>query len=356
MVSVVCLGHRSAHDVNNEDAPLMAVFLLLGLFAALGFTASSLLAFVYEALPERWLEDRRGRLAAVTVGLAVLATAGCVPAMSAAYAAMPWQSAWFVQTVPYWSSIYFFVVFVIWSAVFHGVRYRLRFRRARERLAEVEALARDAQLEALRLQLNPHFFFNALNSVIGLVEVDPRQAQDMMRRLAALMRRTLDGASFELVRLDEELDFVREYLRCEEIRFRDKLEVAIDAPASLAMLPVPGMLLQPLVENAIKHGLKRGATLRLRLVARAAEGVVMLEVRNSGSLAAKGTGGTGLRLVRERLAAQFPESGELKIREEEGWVVARVRYAPTEGSGEPAPRLERAVAAMGVPMTEFPAE
>ncbi|MEM1416028.1 MAG: histidine kinase [Myxococcota bacterium] len=349
LVTIVCLGHRASHDIKNELAPPAEAFGLLGLFAVLGFLGSSGLGRAYLALPDRWLEGERNRLTVLSLALSALLAASCAPVMYAAYASMSWQSPWFVGTVPYWSSLNFFVLFAAWSAIFHGVRYQSRFRRTQRRLLEAQALARDAQLAALRLQLNPHFFFNALNSVVGLVEVDPRQAQELMRRLAALMRRTLDSASFELVRLDEELDFVGQYVRCEQIRFRDKLDVTLEAPEALAAAPVPGMLLQPLVENAIKHGLRQGQTLRLHLDARGTTESITLEVRNTGTLAEDVREGTGLGLVRKRLGAQLPESGAFELVQEAEWVVARVRYTPAEATTERASLRRGRAPAIGAP-------
>ncbi len=336
VVSLICLGHRTLHDLNNEQAPFEQAVAILALFALLGLLGSSLLACCYIALPESWLSGDSStlRLAVLTLGLSAFVTALCVPAMYAAYAGTTWQSPFFVRSVPYWCSLHFFVCFTTWSAVFHGVRYQIRFHRSRQQLLQSQALAREAQLEALRLQLNPHFFFNALNSVIGLVELDPPQAQEMLRQVAALMRRTLDRASFDIVRLDEEVELVRRYLRCEEFRFRERLQVHIDVPEPLARTPVPGMLLQPLIENAIQHGMKRGCVLQIEIIARAHTGKVWLAVRNNGALRAHAEDDrrdrTGLRLVRQRLRVQFPDTGEFELREDSGWVVAQLCYAPEE--------------------------
>ena len=134
--------------------------------------------------------------------------------------------------------------------------YRLRVRRleARERLRT--ALV-EAQLDALQFQLRPHFLFNTLNSILPLIGKDPERARQMVVRLGELLRLSLRSEDTPLVTLEEEIAILEKYLSIEKVRFRDRLEVDVAIEPGVAAAKVPSFLLQPLVENAIKHGLAR---------------------------------------------------------------------------------------------------
>src|SRR6185295_20219353 len=137
--------------------------------------------------------------------------------------------------------------------------YRLRVRRlaVRERL---RTALLEAQLDALQFQLRPHFLFNTLNSILPLVGKDPERARQMVVRLGELLRLSLRSEDTPLVTLEEEIGILEKYLSIEQVRFRDRLDVSIAIDPQVASARVPSFLLQPLVENAIKHGLPgRGA-------------------------------------------------------------------------------------------------
>lgn len=133
------------------------------------------------------------------------------------------------------------------------------FRRSQERerrAAELEASLTSAKLQALRMQLNPHFLFNTLNSIAGLVYVDPRAADEMLGDLSELLRRSLDLMDEQEVTLAQELEFVGGYISIEQKRFGERLQVEQHVPDELTKALVPALLLQPLVENAIRHGIE----------------------------------------------------------------------------------------------------
>ncbi len=174
--------------------------------------------------------------------------------------------------------------------------------------AELQLLAQESELKALRAQLNPHFLFNSLNSLSALTAVDPARAREMCVLLSDFLRRSLGLGERRLVALREELDLARAYLAIEQIRFgaRLRLEWTIDPATESALLPT--LLLQPLVENAIKHGiaaLPEGGTLTLE--AELAEGHVIFRVANpmDADVPAPQGLGLGLRQVRQRLLGRF---------------------------------------------------
>ena len=174
--------------------------------------------------------------------------------------------------------------------------------------AELQLLAQESELKALRAQLNPHFLFNSLNSLSALTAVDPARAREMCVLLSDFLRRSLGLGERRLVALREELDLAKAYLAIEQIRFGTRLTLdwRIDPLTENALLPT--LLLQPLVENAIKHGIAampEGGT--LSLTAELAEGHVILRVENpmdTDAPAPQGLG-LGLRQVRQRLLGRF---------------------------------------------------
>jgi len=197
------------------------------------------------------------------------------------------------------------------------------------KLEEQQRLVLQARMEALQNQINPHFLFNTLNSISSLVRFDPDRARDLIIKLASILRRLL-RSSDAFVPLREELDFVDDYLDIEVVRFGpDKLHVIKDLdPASLEV-NVPGMLLQPLVENSIKHGLSsriEGGSIHLSSKLR--DGVLYLEVADDGvgmgaaMLLEKpsGLGGTGIGManVAERLKVLYGEAAKMTIDSHEG--------------------------------------
>jgi LytS/YehU family sensor histidine kinase len=174
--------------------------------------------------------------------------------------------------------------------------------------AELQLLAQESELKALRAQLNPHFLFNSLNSLSALTAVDPARAREMCVLLSDFLRRSLGLGERRLVALREELDLARAYLAIEQIRFGARLQVEwrIDPATESALLPT--LLLQPLVENAIKHGiaaLPEGGTLALD--AELAEGHVIFRVTNpmDADVPTPLGLGLGLRQVRQRLLGRF---------------------------------------------------
>jgi signal transduction histidine kinase len=174
--------------------------------------------------------------------------------------------------------------------------------------AELQLLAQESELKALRAQLNPHFLFNSLNSISALTAVDPSRAREMCVLLSDFLRRSLGLGERRLVALREELDLARTYLAIEQIRFGARLKLAwtLDPAAEPALLPT--LLLQPLVENAIKHGiaaLPEGGVLAVAV--EVVEGHVILKVDNPVDLDAPTPQGLGigLRQVRQRLLGRF---------------------------------------------------
>jgi glucose-6-phosphate-specific signal transduction histidine kinase len=212
---------------------------------------------------------------------------------------------WLLRSVPWSVFMYFTVLGCVYAFSY--------FMEARER----EAQLAEARLSALRAQLHPHFLFNSLNALAVLVrEQDTPGASRMLELLSDLLRRVLRSDPRQKVPLPEELQFLEQYLAIEQIRFSDRLRVewSIDERARTAS--VPGFVMQPLVENAIKHGVaKRAEAGRIEISARVEGERLELAVRDDGVGMAPGTAeGVGLSNTRERLHTMYGNEGSLTLR------------------------------------------
>lgn len=183
-------------------------------------------------------------------------------------------------------------------------------------LAEARMMAQEAQLAALRLQINPHFLFNALNAVTALIGVGRMaDAQAVVSRLSAFFRSTLYEKADELVTLEQELEVIEAYLEIEATRFGARLEVIFDAPPDLRGSLVPHFVLQPLVENAIKHAVAPSpGPVTVGVEARRGNSGLLLSVRDNGSTPTTQSGpGVGLRNLDARLRAIFGSEYRLEV-------------------------------------------
>lgn len=197
-------------------------------------------------------------------------------------------------------------------------------------LAEAREAAQEAKLEALRFQLNPHFLFNTLNAISGLV-VNNRNAEAelMTGKLASFLRTTFDTDPKELIPLADELATIEAYLEIEIVRFGERLHAKIDCPPTLMEAKVPSFILQPLVENAVKYAVapsRLGATIKVSVSARGGDLILLVEdTGRSGSAAANTGTGVGLRNIRARLATLYGTAAELETQARDEGFRARIR-------------------------------
>jgi sensor histidine kinase YesM len=223
-----------------------------------------------------------------------------------------------------------FIVFVAVLAAGFARNYFLRYRVRREeavnlkaQAAQLQAQLADARLAALRTQLNPHFLFNTLHAVSALVERDPRGVRRMVARLSELLRTTLDEADEPEVPLHREITFIERYLDVMQIRFQGRLQVRMQIEPEVRYALVPNLILQPLVENAVKHGVsKLTGTGRIEIGAQLDGERIALTVRDNGPTLAAGTvhpvEGLGLRNTRARLRQLYGSAQSLTLRAVEG--------------------------------------
>ena len=233
---------------------------------------------------------------------------------------------------------------LLFTALFSGISVAISStREAIEKARAVEQVKRElaeAELRALRAQIHPHFLFNTLNSIASLIGTDPRVAEDTTTRLADLFRYTLTASDREHVRLSEELEFLRNYLEIERTRFGDRLRVEESIEPGLESVPVPALLLQPVVENAVRYAVsERSEGALVRLAARREGDTLVLEVTDNGpgmdgAAASSGTG-FGLHSVRERLRlAGPPHAIDIESQPGKGTLVRlRLPLQPRTASG-----------------------
>jgi len=209
------------------------------------------------------------------------------------------------------------------------------------REGEMQRLAAQAELRALRAQLNPHFLFNALTTIGFLIQTAPPRALDTLLRLTSVLRGVLRRSTSEFSTLGEEMDLIASYLEIEHARFEDRLSVSIDVPIALRDRLIPTLLLQPLVENAVKHGLApRASGGAVRVSARAAAGLLLVAVTDSGvgfdpALAAA-AGGVGLRSIADRLRVHYGAKATLDIRSRPGMGTVVELSLPAESGARAA--------------------
>ena len=207
-------------------------------------------------------------------------------------------------------------LFAAWLIVYFAVVRIREHRGAALRESELARALQQAELRLLKSQLNPHFLFNALNTVRSLIADDPQTAQAALTRLANTLRYTLRANRQELVTLEHELEIVIDYLELERMRFEERLTVRLDVTPDASLAHIPVMLLQTVVENAMKHGIAHlPAGGELLIEAHLQDDVLHLDVRNprpGGSAAPRGDG-TGLRNSEERLRLLFQSHASLEL-------------------------------------------
>jgi len=218
---------------------------------------------------------------------------------------------------------------------------------------EIGKLATEAELRALRAQLNPHFLFNALNTIGYLMRAAPERGLATLLDLTRLLRAVLRRAGGDFATLGQEMDLVDSYLAIEKARFEDRLQLTIDVPRAVRAWPIPPLLVQPLVENAIKHGIaRRVAGGAVSVLAREDHGALIVEVVDSGpgasqvEMAAGRLRGLGLVNIEKRLTAYYGEGASLEVASRPGeGTRAALRIPPLAATEPPPSRRESALAA-----------
>lgn len=235
---------------------------------------------------------------------------------------------------------FFLLVYFALIGLYQVYNYYSRFRAQESRAMQLEVTAAqletqlaNAQLDALKMQIHPHFLFNTLNSISVLMQDDPRAANEMLLRLSELLRTTLKSEATQVVPLRQELDFLRDYLAIEQTRFQDRLTVRFDVDDDALDASVPNLILQPLVENAIRHGIAHRADAGLvEIHARRNNGFVDLSVLDNGNGAStsSNSSGIGLRNSRARLEKLYGDEYKFEVINGDGGFRVNIQIPYTE--------------------------
>jgi len=324
---------------------------ILGLQSSLVLTYAPLTPFVfafanrYQVLRNNWAERSLVLLAGSLVfTVAHVALRSLTPYAFWDPGVRSWVSAvwdsqahafrihWYMYRTLFLSSIVDDVVTTYFPIVLiaHVASYYRRFQERELRTSQLQAQLVKARLQALKSQLQPHFLFNTLNSISALMLTDVKAADRMITRLGDLLRISLETAGTQMTTLSRELEFLNCYIEIEKVRFEERLKVSIDIAPEALDASVPHLLLQPLVDNAIKHGIsKLAAGGEIRILATADDTELHLEVRDNGpgvlDPSPFPSSGVGLRITRERLETIYGQHQSLELLTlPEGGAVARV--------------------------------
>jgi sensor histidine kinase YesM len=237
---------------------------------------------------------------------------------------LPWPSAKYSPTLLFSLSVMNgTILFIGWMCLYFFYHLFDRFNRSEIERLRLSAHVKEAELRALKSQVNPHFIFNSLNSLRALIDEDPARARGAVTQLANLLRYSLQSGQLETVPFEDELRIVNDYLALEQVRHEERLRVRLDIAPETLQLPIPPMLLQTLVENAVKYGISaRPEGGEIAVIARCENDCLHLRVTNPGELAPvvdrplNSSTGVGLRNAAERLRLLFGEQATLNLRED----------------------------------------
>jgi two-component system LytT family sensor kinase len=225
-----------------------------------------------------------------------------------------------------------------WSALYFGIKFWQEWMIQKEKTEKANALAQTAQLQMLRYRMNPHFLFNALNSIRALISENKLSAKRMVTELSEYLRYSLVSRNYKNVPLKDEIESIRHYFEIQKIRYEDKLGVLFDIDPAAEEYPIMSFLLHPLVENAVQYGMHTSPMpLKIRIKAELFEKNLHIEISNSGSWVEPSDQeesrpiGKGLDNLRQRLEDAYPGKHHFEIFEKEDSVYARLKIGSESG-------------------------
>ena len=215
-------------------------------------------------------------------------------------------------------AFYFFIYFIIWNLIYFMYHFITKSQKQQLDTLKLEALVKELELKTIKAHINPHFIFNSLNGIRALIDEEPNRARNAITELSNILRSSMQTDKLESVSLEKELNIVKDYLALENMRFEDRLRVEYEIDEDTLDQPVPPMMLQTLVENAIKHGISKQITGgKIRIVSDFKDSYHELAVQNTGKLVngtAKGDG-FGLPSTLNRLSLLYGEKARFSIKQ-----------------------------------------
>jgi two-component sensor histidine kinase len=231
----------------------------------------------------------------------------------------------------WWDIIFAFILIALWLLLYMIWHYLERNRKDEVDRLNLEKTVKELELKTIKSHINPHFIFNSLNSIRALVDENPKRARTAITELSNILRSSLQVEKMETVPLHKELDIVKDYLALEQMRFEERLRVEMDIDENTLNQPIPPMMLQTLVENAIKHGISkmiRGGT--IKIISRFTGKGFELIVQNTGNLEKGANEGFGIKSTRDRLKFLFDGNASFKLEEIEGTKVESKIVMPVQ--------------------------
>lgn len=215
------------------------------------------------------------------------------------------------------SGFSYFLLYFIWSLIYFMYHYVTKSRKQQLDTLRLESLVKELELQTIKAHINPHFIFNSLNSIRALVDENPERARKAVTELSNILRSSMQSDKVETVPLEKELSIVRDYLALENMRFEDRLRVEYDVDEDTLNQPVPPMMLQTLVENAIKHGISKQITGGVvKVISDFKDDFHELVVQNTGQLNGyKNSDGFGLSSTSNRLNLLYGEKATFQIKQ-----------------------------------------
>ena len=218
------------------------------------------------------------------------------------------------------------ILILLWCLIYYVVHYMENYKKKEIESLIWEAAVKDYELKTLKSQLNPHFMFNAMNSIRALIEEDPESAKVAITKLSNILRYSLQMERMERVPLEDEIETVKNYLDLERIRFEDRLKYKLDIEKSTQKIEIPPMMIQTLVENGIKHGVAKRTEggeihLKSKLLTTTNGSKLKIEIRNSGHFSEeqlKNSSGFGVSNTKHRLNLLFGDDAHFSIKNENG--------------------------------------
>lgn len=230
------------------------------------------------------------------------------------------------------AAFYFFIYFFIWNLLYFVYHYITKSRKQQLDTLKLESLVKELELKTIKAHINPHFIFNSLNSIRALVDENPERARRAITELSTILRSSMQADKSESAPLERELSIVKDYLALENMRFEDRLRIEYLVDDETLVLPVPPMMLQTLVENAIKHGISKqihGGVVRIKSNVR--NSFHELSVENTGYLNGyASSGGFGLSSTTNRLTLLYGNKAKFEIRQAEPNLVEAKVLIPLE--------------------------
>ncbi len=216
----------------------------------------------------------------------------------------------------WWDIIFTFILIALWLLLYMIWHYLERNRKDEVDRLNLEKTVKDLELKTIKSHINPHFIFNSLNSIRALVDENPKRARTAITELSNILRSSLQVEKMETVALEKELDIVKDYLALEQMRFEERLKVELEIDEDTLGQQVPPMMLQTLVENAIKHGIsKRINGGVIKIISKFTDNNFELVVQNTGNFEAKSEEGFGIKSTRDRLKFLCNGTAYFKVEE-----------------------------------------